>query len=90
MAKKLFRSELAGRAALLILSFYLNHIAYCSLVGSEIIFVFLLLLGVLLLISSGRKAWLVPVSGIVFGLACVVKPQTVLVPMVVAGSGARQ
>jgi len=87
MAKKLFRSELAGRATLLILSFYPNHIAYCSLVGSEIIFVFLLLLGVLLLISSGRKAWLVPVSGIVFGLACLVKPQTILVPMVVAGSG---
>lgn len=79
-AKTLFRSETAGRVTLLILSFYPNHIAYTSLVATESLFLFLLLAGISLLIAPGRKIAFAGVAGIIFALACLVKPQAVIIP----------
>ncbi|MFQ5610896.1 MAG: glycosyltransferase family 39 protein [Anaerolineae bacterium] len=83
LAKRLFNSELVGRSTLLILSFYPDHIAYSSLLASEILFLFLLLLGVTLLLAARQRFWLGLPSGLVFGLACLVKPQAVFIPAIV-------
>jgi 4-amino-4-deoxy-L-arabinose transferase-like glycosyltransferase len=80
LARNLFNSELTGRVTLAILSFYPNHIAYCSLLASEIPSTFLLLLGISLLILAERKLFMGPLSGSVFGLGCLVRPQILLVP----------
>ena len=84
IARKLFDSELAGRVTLLILSFYPNHIAYSSLLASEILSLFLLLLGILLLIVLHHRLWLAVGAGAVFGLACLVKPQAIFLPALFA------
>lgn len=82
IAKTLFNSELSGRITLLILAFYPDHIAYSSLLASEILFLFLLLLGVALLIKPRLGTGLAGAAGIIFGLACLVKPQVILVPAI--------
>lgn len=81
IAKKLFVSKFVGRVTLVVLSFYPNHIAYSSLLASEIFFLFLLLFGIALLID-GHRTWSTLISGIVFGLACLVKPQALLIPVI--------
>jgi 4-amino-4-deoxy-L-arabinose transferase-like glycosyltransferase len=80
IAKRLFDSEFTGRITLLILSFYPDHIAYSSLLASEILFLFLLLLGLTLLIIPPHRLGWAFASGVVFGFACLVKPQVILIP----------
>jgi Gpi18-like mannosyltransferase len=82
LAKNLFASELTGRITLLVLSFYPEQIVYCSLLASEILFLFLLLVGVAFLLAPWHKLWLAVPAGISFGLACLIKPQAILVPAV--------
>ena len=82
IAKKLFSSEFTGRMTLLLLAFYPNHIAYSSLVSTETLYLFLLLLGVAALILQPREGnWKGVSTGAVFGLACLVKPQTIFIPL---------
>jgi len=85
ISKRLFNSELVGRITLLVLSFYPNHIAYCSLLLSETLFLFLLLLGTMLLIEAKHGLWLALASGTVFGLTCLVKPQAIFIPAIFFG-----
>jgi hypothetical protein len=42
IGKTLFEAELVGRVTLLLLAFYPDHIAYSSLLASEVLFLFLL------------------------------------------------
>lgn len=86
IARKLFHSELTARITLLILSFYPNHIAYSSLLASEILFLFLLLLGLSLLMMTNHRFRLALGSGIIFGLACLVKPQAIFIPAIFFGT----
>jgi len=87
LASYLFRSDVVGRLTVLFLSFYPNHIAYSSLLSCETLFLFLLLLGVWLLVTSRERPAAVSLSGAVLGLACLVKPQALFVPAVIlAGS----
>jgi 4-amino-4-deoxy-L-arabinose transferase-like glycosyltransferase len=85
IARELFRSEVAGRLSLLFLAVYPNNIAYTSLLGVEIIHLFLLLVGMALLLpcfSIEEKAYRVRLltAGLVFGFATLVKMQTLLLP----------
>jgi 4-amino-4-deoxy-L-arabinose transferase-like glycosyltransferase len=85
IARDLFRSELAGRLSLLFLAIYPNNIAYTSLVGVEIFYLFLLFLGVSLLLPCiSIKGVSLPgrllTAGLVFGFATLVKVQTLLLP----------
>ena len=91
IAKRLFQSELSGRLTLLLLAFYPDHIFYTSLIATEILFLFLLLLtGLFLLLAQNNLRWAVA-AGVVCGLACLVKPQTILVPgLVIASQFARE
>lgn len=83
IARRAFHSELSGRLTLLILAFYPDHIFYTTLLATEILFLFLLFLNVFLLINAtSRLRWLIA-AGIVGGLACLVKPQALLVPAVI-------
>lgn len=83
LAKNLFKSEVIGRITLLVLALYPNHIAYSSLLASESLFLFLLLLaiGPITVRNYGWRS--AAASGGVFGVACLVKPQAILVPVVV-------
>jgi len=84
IAKRLFRSKFVGRMTLLVLVFCPNHIAYSSLLASESLFLFLLLLAVAAVLTPTKpKLWLFVASGVLFGLACLVKPQALLVPAII-------
>jgi 4-amino-4-deoxy-L-arabinose transferase-like glycosyltransferase len=84
MARKLFNSELTGRMTVLTLAFYPNHIAYSSLLVTESLFLFLLLLGIALLLMAPKpRHWTAFASGVVLGLACLVKTQAILVPAII-------
>jgi len=85
ISKRLFNSELVGRITLLVLSFYPNYIAYCSLLLSETLFLFLLLLGTMLLMEGKQGLWLNLAAGSVFGLTCLVKPQAIFLPAIFFG-----
>jgi 4-amino-4-deoxy-L-arabinose transferase-like glycosyltransferase len=85
IARDLFRSELEGRLSLLFLAIYPNSIAYTSLVGVEIFYLFLLFLGVALLlpcisIKGAAHPGRLLTAGLVFGFATLVKVQTLLLP----------
>jgi 4-amino-4-deoxy-L-arabinose transferase-like glycosyltransferase len=86
LARRLFKSEITGRTTLAILSFYPNHIAYCSLLASEILFLFLLLCAVNLLVVETPRVSKAILSGIIFGLGCLVKPQSVFLPAIFFGA----
>jgi len=83
----MFKSDRVGRMTLLVLALYPNHIAYSSLLASEILFVYLLLLGIAILLIKQRNDHQIAkwtfVSGIVFGLACLVRPLALFVPALV-------
>jgi 4-amino-4-deoxy-L-arabinose transferase-like glycosyltransferase len=85
IAREVFKSEVAGRFSLLLLAAYPNNIAYTSLVGVEIVHLFLLFLGTALLLPSisikgAAHPWRLLMAGLVFGLATLVKMQTLLLP----------
>lgn len=85
IARDLFKSELVGRFSLLFLAIYPNSIAYTSLVGVEIFYLFLLFLGVALLLPCiSIKGAALPgrllTAGLVFGFATLVKVQALLLP----------
>jgi 4-amino-4-deoxy-L-arabinose transferase-like glycosyltransferase len=82
IARRLFGDETVARLTLLILVFYPNHIVYTTLLASEPLFLFLLLAGIALLLPPRSLGWNLA-AGVVFGLACLVKPQAILVPLIV-------
>jgi 4-amino-4-deoxy-L-arabinose transferase-like glycosyltransferase len=86
--RRIFRSKLAGRIALVLLAFLPNHIAYVSITSSEILFAFLATLGVALLIRGRERegVWLRLAAGLVLGLATWTKPAAVLLPVLVLGA----
>ncbi|WP_245653864.1 ArnT family glycosyltransferase [Novosphingobium rosa] len=78
------RSVLAGRVALLLIALYPNSIFYTPLAMTECFYTALLLGGCWLLVCRTGWAGLV-LSGLVFGLAMLVKAQTlVVVPLIFA------
>jgi hypothetical protein len=82
IARELFSSESTGRMTILLLAFYPNHIAYSSLVSTETLYLFLLLLGTAALVLRTRNdIWKGISTGLIFGAACLVKPQTIFIPL---------
>jgi hypothetical protein len=80
VAGRLFASEAASRLALLLVAFHPNHIAYTSLTASETPFLFLMLLGLLLLLRRKGRPGTALLAGAVFGLGCLTKPTMLFVP----------
>lgn len=84
LARTLFRSELAARLALLALAVYPNAILYVPLALTEVFYTTLLLAGCWLLIVR-KGAVRIVLAGLVFGVATLVKAQTlVVVPLIFA------
>jgi 4-amino-4-deoxy-L-arabinose transferase-like glycosyltransferase len=85
IATRLFVSEPAGRMALLLLALCPNQIAYTSLTASETPFLFLMLLGCLILVRKRRRLRHDALAGVVFGFGCLTKPTMLFVPAVFIG-----
>lgn len=84
LGRTLFGSDLAGRCALALLAVYPNSILYVPLALTEVFYTTLLLGGCWLLIAR-KGAWRIVVAGLVFGVAMLVKAQTlVVVPVIFA------
>lgn len=84
LCPRLFNARGAGRLGLLLLALYPNNIGYMPLALTETFYTALLLLGCWLLIARRGALWLV-LAGLVFGVATLVKAQTlVCVPLILA------
>lgn len=80
LARVMLQDEAAARLAMLLLTVYPNNIAYVSLTLSEPFVTPLLMLGAYIYIRS--RAWPgVLLSGLVFGLAVLTKPQVLFFPL---------
>jgi 4-amino-4-deoxy-L-arabinose transferase-like glycosyltransferase len=84
LARRMTGSELAARAGLFALAVYPNAILYVPLALTEVVYTALLLGGIWLIVA--RRGWAMAVAaGLVFGLATLVKAQTlVIVPAILA------
>lgn len=82
LALALSGSQIVARLALLLLALYPNHIAYSSLLLTEMLFVALLLGGLLLVVRTLRRPGVLASlgAGVLFGLAGLVKSQALLLP----------
>jgi hypothetical protein len=78
----LFDSELAGRAAVLLLAVYPNSIGYVPIALTEVLYT-TLLLGLCWIVIAGRGAGHLIAAGLVAGIASLVKAQSLLVVMLV-------
>jgi len=74
------KSELVARVALLSYVIYLNHIVYAGVAATETFYTAVTMAAFALLISGRSKLLLLVVSGLLFGIATLVKPQTLLFP----------
>jgi hypothetical protein len=81
LGRRITGSEVAARLGMALLAVWPNQIAYTSLTATEIPFVFLLLLGVVLWIQPRAAPARSLAAGLVFGLATLVRPQAVLLPL---------
>lgn len=80
LTRRIFRSETTARIAVLILALYPNNIAYASLLMTETWFTFLVLAGCWCFMF-GRGRWALVLAGVIFGLATLTKPQTLVLPL---------
>lgn len=80
IAKISFNSENIARSSILVMAFYPNHIAYSAELMSEILFTFLFLAGIYGLIGFEKSLKSFAISGLIFGLATLVKSQVLFIP----------
>jgi 4-amino-4-deoxy-L-arabinose transferase-like glycosyltransferase len=80
--KTVFHSETAARIAVLILSFHPNNIAYTSLLTADMFLTLLLMAGAVLFVSARGRWGFFILSGLVWGLATLTKPQAIVVPAI--------
>ena len=81
-AKKVFRSEAAARIAALLVAICPGQIAYTSILTTEVLFQFLLVLGAVLFVyAADRPLWWI-LSGLAWGLATLTKTQALFVPAI--------
>lgn len=86
LALLLFRSERIALVTAVVMALYPTSIAYSSTELSEPLLTLLLLLGCALAIKAqSNGVRLALLSGLVFGLACLVKPQVIIVPVALWG-----
>lgn len=84
LGRRLFNSELAGRVALFLLAVYPNNVGYVPQLMTEVFYTLLLLTGCWLLMVTA-SGWALFLAGLVFGLATLVKAQSlVALPLVFA------
>jgi len=82
VVKRFMNDELVARGTVLLFTLYPNNAAYVSLLLTETLYTFLLLVASLLLLS--RQNWTLVTAGVTFGLAILVKTQTMLLIPILA------
>jgi len=80
LSQRLFHAEYAARITVCLLCFYPNHIAYSALLSSEILFIFLVASSALAFEAARGRVGFLTVSGILWGLAALTKPQALVLP----------
>jgi hypothetical protein len=85
LGSAIFANRLVGRLTVLLLTIYPNQIGYVPTLATELFYTTLLLLAIFILVRSHSLLSLV-VSGIVFGIATLTKPQTLFIPAVLFGA----
>jgi 4-amino-4-deoxy-L-arabinose transferase and related glycosyltransferases of PMT family len=84
LGRRLFGSEGAARAGLLLLAVYPNAIGYVPLALTEVFYTALLLTGCWIIVTRANR-WQLVTAGLVFGIASLVKAQSmVVIPMLFA------
>ena len=78
--RTLAKSELVARVALLGYALYPNHIAYSGNAATETFYTGIAMLAFALLIAGRKKTLPLIASGILFGIATLIKPQTLAFP----------
>ena len=79
--RKVAADEMAARLALLAYALYPNHIAYSGTAATELVYTALLMTAFMLMLSGRKQAWPLVLSGLLFGVATLVKPQTLAFPL---------
>ncbi len=88
LARIMLRSERAARLVVLMLALHPNSIAYASLLLSEPLAVCLMLAGALLLMRPADGLWRSTAAGLILGAGALVKPQLLIVPVLLIAVGA--
>ena len=78
LGRRLFGSEAAARAGLLLLAVYPNAIGYVPLALTEVFYTALLMAGCWTLVTRTNR-WQLLAAGLIFGFATLVKAQTLIV-----------
>jgi 4-amino-4-deoxy-L-arabinose transferase-like glycosyltransferase len=86
LAFVLFQSRFIAGTTAILLCVYPNHIAQTGLLSTETLFLFLSLLAIWLLLKADQQTAAGALSGLIFGLACLVKPQAIFLPCVVVAA----
>lgn len=73
--------ELVGRIALLAYALYPNHIAYAGQAATEPVYTLIAMAAFALMIAGGKHSRLLLISGLLFGIGTLVKPQTIMFPV---------
>lgn len=79
--RNVLNDESVGRLALLAYAVYPNHIAYAGTAATELVYTATAMAAFAVLIHGRRSPWLTIASGLLFGAATLVKPQTYLFPI---------
>lgn len=81
IGKKHFGSE-AGFFSVVVVAFWPNLIFFCSIISSELYFISLVLGGLYFWTNDRGKLWVnLLLCGLIWGLACYVKPVVLLLPL---------
>jgi len=72
--------EAVARIALLGYALYPNHVAYAGIAATETVYTALAMAAFALLVGGRRSARLLIASGLIFGVATLIKPQTIAFP----------
>jgi 4-amino-4-deoxy-L-arabinose transferase-like glycosyltransferase len=84
LADELTENPLTGRIALLAYAVYPNHIAYSANAATEVVYTALAMGAFALIVIGRRRNLLLVAGGVIFGVATLVKPQTIAFPFGVA------
>lgn len=80
-AQKVLASDVVGRLGMFAYAIYPNHIAYTGMAMTETVYTAIAMGGFAVLICWRKMLWGPVVSGLLFGVATLIKPQSYLFPI---------
>lgn len=89
ITQRLFRSYLTAVIAAFIIAIHPSLLAYSGILASDPLSSFLVLLGSLILLYARDHKWKLITAGLIFGVAVLVRPQSLLIPFIVIAANWR-